>query len=1271
MARVIKDEGIHNVIVDDYVRHSTPKKLLEEWDLPIDESTEFVTRNSLLKAMEKTGTRPTEWIREREAATGSYPDVEDPDFAAQLTRKKEFAELASKAVAEDTCTKLQDEFEATAVQRLVARFLHPSTPYHSMLLNHGVGVGKTCSAITVAETYLEIFPGNIVYILAPQAIADGFKRTIFDVDKLKPASPEERRLTGDRWKSPQCTGMTYLRLIDMVAIEKLKEDEMKKKIEGDVKAQIRTRYSIMGYLAFAKMLEKMFKDEIPAAIKDKAIREERENDLLRQWFSDHLVIIDEAHNLRDSEADTSFVSEADPEKHKDAAEGKALTPFLKRMTRVAEGMRLLLMTATPMYNAAPEIKFLLNILHVNATKDPLSPHLIQDADLAGGLTKEGEAKLVYLIRRYVSYMRGENPNTFPLRLLPKETAGAAFMATYPTKSISRTEDTVSLTETDKSILAMLPLVVHSVKPTTPIGKILSEKITKYRGDKGRSSEFVLERTMQMANMTYPSNVYGNKGWPIFFQEHAEVATDGTKITQYDWKSVGDPAPTLEDVMSLKNLKQYSPKIASIVDNVTRGEGLSFVFSKYIDGGVLPIAIALELAGWCRVLANGTPAPLLKGNTKRKHFYVILTSRPGVSPNFKGLLNYATSSENKDGKKVKAILGSQITSEGLDLKHIRQIHILDGWYHMNRIEQIEGRGVRFCSHSALPLEKRNCTIFLHAVAVPEYETGDLYAYRLAIKKAQPIGRITQLIKIHSWDCMLNHDAIMLKDMGTRTVVDAFGKKVDEYELQDKPYTSFCDFSNTCEFVCGRTLEKKDWGQDESTYREFDARYKFLKLQERLRDKISKETALPLRWVKDTIYAGIPESIAAIGIREALESMRIRLADGTHGSLILKQGYLLFQPDQVTDTDIPMALRYGRAYRRIPRVFVPQRKQILQRQPARPVVDEEEEEEEEEEDEDEEEGAAAAPRGAEAALDSLRTWIAVVRRVMAEPTGAIAAPPRIKADAFYAWRWLLHHFRAIPETVPTAAHWWMDTIWTSAERIAVLRSWTIKGVDALSEEERGYAALLPELYKEEAVRGFLVVPHTAKGVETYCFAEGDKEPTTLCELYKSRIDKAIGAPVALPPKGKDMAPMYGYLFLKDGVIAFRSVDPKTGNFKGAECISNPKLGYNVERVQTVQREARKLLPAEDPFLVSLLKDDFVDIPEDMKEASTLRKGAVKDRMLGKKEKHPDVTLEYICEMSRLQLCPYFEFILRVLDRRRVGGKRWFLSLVDAARAGMKMN
>lgn len=1226
-------------LVDDLAEHRTDEQLVGDWSYDLDSSTNFVARDSLLEAMVRKGVRPDTWIQERDTEAGLYPDIEDPDFASRLYRKTEFASLSSTAVGEDTCSKSRAVFETTAVQRLVARFLHPSTPYRGLLLDHGVGVGKTCSAITVAETFLEIMPGNTVYIIAPQAIADGFKRTIFDVNRL---TKTEDALTGEVWKSPQCTGMTYLRLSDVAG--NTNRDEVVKEVDK----RIRKRYKILGYLAFANWVEGKLK-AIPDVVQGPA-REDKKKEILMTLFSDHLIIIDEAHNLRDVEADSTIgvADEADTAKHVDAAEGKRLTPILKDIVCVAEGLRLMLMTATPMYNSAPEIVFLLNLLTLNDTKDVGSQYAIRDIFQADSRFADGgEAKLTKLIRRYVSYMRGENPNTFPLRLTPPEYGGQAFMEAYPKKSISRKEGDVVLTAMDTKIMAELPLIVHSVGEDSAVGRNLRKTLSSYANPDGSElTDFILDKTMQMGNITYPDESYGTGGWGGYMKSE-ETSIGGQRIIQYGWTSTDS---TLESVFGSAGLKDHAPKISAIVESLEKSSGISFVYSRYVLAGALPIAIALEMAGWCRVLADGTPAPLLKGAVKAryKNYYVLLTANTMLSPNFKGLLEYATTFPDiraATGGKVKAIIGSQVASEGLDLKCIREIHLLDGWYHLNRIEQIEGRGVRFCSHEALPLEQRNCLIYLHVVNVPDYETGDLYAYRLATRKAQPIGRVTRLMKINAWDCMLNIDAILLKELPKRAIVDAQGRSLEE-SLQDRPYSSFCDFMERCEYACGsKPIPPTEVGKDTSTYSTFDFRRAFLERQERLATLFyDEDVAIPLGLIKDTIYAGIPWSIAVIGLRDILGSLKVRRHDGIIGTLIYLNGYIVFQPDHVTDTQIPLALRYGRAFGKLPRTIEPQRTMFQATAPSDEVASATE--------------VVGDPK--ESAMRSVTAWRTLIQQIISEAGGKVVAPLGFPQEGFNGWRWVFHHFGGLDETLPVACRWWMDNIWTASERSAMLHEWTLRDADTFYAD-----TFRPvELFKGP-VKGYMVIDG---GLKSYCLADGETEVSLCSELYKPYVATAVGKPIDRASTA-EMGLVYGFLVLKKGDVMFKSVDMETGKLGGAECANTTNLGNHRTLIKKLQQLIRVIYPATDPFVLRLLDETEYTKPTD--DVSKERKDAVKKRYdPSAKAKNPGLDLEHIDDLSRLQICPYMEFLLRMLDVKKADGKRWFLSLVDSVRAGVKM-
>ena len=69
----------------------------------------------------------------------------------------------------------------------------------------------------------------------------------------------------------------------------------------------------------------------------------------------------------------------------------------------------------------------------------------------------------------------------------------------------------------------------------------------------------------------------------------------------------------------------------------------------------------------------------------------------------------------NGENIKIILGNSVTSEGMDFKNIREIHVLDPWYHLYKIEQIIGRGIDIvCSHSYHKRKTKCYSIFTYSI-----------------------------------------------------------------------------------------------------------------------------------------------------------------------------------------------------------------------------------------------------------------------------------------------------------------------------------------------------------------------------------------------------------------------------------------------------------------------------------------------------------------------------------------------------------------------------
>ena len=183
---------------------------------------------------------------------------------------------------------------------------------------------------------------------------------------------------------------------------------------------------------------------------------------------------------------------------------------------------------------------------------------------------------------------------------------------------------------------------------------------------------------------------------------------------------------------------------------------------------------------------------------------MITGDVKLSPNNVSDLRAATQIANKTGNKVKVILITQAGSEGLDFKFIRQVHILEPWYNLSRIEQIIGRAVRNCSHKDLPLIERNVQIFLHGSELVENseEAADLYVYRLAEDKAIKIGEVTRILKEISVDCLLNSEQLNFSAENLQLKIKqklSNGKTID-FAVGDKPFSAQCDYMKTCMYKC---------------------------------------------------------------------------------------------------------------------------------------------------------------------------------------------------------------------------------------------------------------------------------------------------------------------------------------------------------------------------------------------------------------------------------------------------------------------------------------
>jgi hypothetical protein len=884
--------------------------LLEKWN---DYELSFEERDTLLDSLQKSGLLPRTQseMDEWETQGGLYPDLDDPRFAEKIMRKQEFAENKQESILSQMESKVNPcdpdrEFELTPVQRFIGRFLSPQCPYQSALLYHGVGVGKTCAAITIAENYLRSFPRNPVYIVAPRTIQPGFRRTIFDDETLKIGEGEDEPNTANG-----CTGNTYLKRTG----SEFERD--KSAIIRRVSQSINSRYIFLGYIQFHRMIDDILK-KIPKGLDEEA-KKRQQRYLLRREFSGKLLIIDEAHNLRDTPGETAEDDVDVPGGELELTEtqaGKRLTPSLLKVLDAAFGMKLTLLSGTPMYNSYREIIFLLKLLLLNDKRATITE---RDIFMPSGAFKPGgEEILGGIASAYVSFMRGENPLSFPVRLKPEGVPNLD-------KWVERSPNGSEIPDNERERMLRLPFV-----PIQYEGESMAkyQRISEDAIEGGGMGVGSIDEMVQSGNWIYP----GEEGSQIRDAGFDACFTESSGGGQSQFTAKEQPTWLLT-----ANLGGVSPKAKFTLENTRSSKGVIFVYSRFIKSGALPLALALEANGYTPwgdrkpLLTNGIQHTegrqcALCSKRERGHLgtdhkfvpakYILISGRANLSPNNPVAIQAARAKTNMDGREVKVIIGSQVASEGVDFRFVREIYVFDSWFHLNKMEQVLGRGIRTCSHALLPSEKRNCTTYLLVNTFGEEqdtETADMYMYRNAMAKAIQVGRVTRVLKQNALDCNLNREAIIVTGLATQRHEDSQGKIREEVDINDTPYTNMCDWIETCDYKCAKPIQIDDQELDLSTYDEYAIKWRESQLKQAVKRlfETSEQPAFQLEDILDAMDNVPPKSVSGL-LSDIVgnQSFRIKMRTKSgikEGYLVQRNKYFMFQPDYLNDIKIPLALR----------------------------------------------------------------------------------------------------------------------------------------------------------------------------------------------------------------------------------------------------------------------------------------------------------------------------------------------------------------------------
>ena len=746
-----------------------------------------------------------------------YPHLDDDEFNSKISAKKEFQfpydgtivdnETDLKSQAEYLCKK---QTFLKPHQEFVKNFLSTQTPYNGLLLFHGTGTGKTCASIGITENmrdYLK-YSGKVqkIIVVASPNVQDNFKTQLFDERKLVK--------TNTGWELSGCNGNKFLEDINITQLGKIS----KVKVVEKIKAVIRKYYSFIGYTKFANYIKKI--SSPPSVVKNK---NKYISDKLNKVFSGSLVVIDEVHNIRPSASNK---------------EGKHVSKELLKLVESVKQLKLLLLSATPMYNDPSEIIFLLNILNLNDGRSIL--HVNDIFDKFGNLKisssgeEIGKQTLQNKTTGYVSYVRGENPYIFPYRIFPQlfniENTFHDSTNKKPIKQFNGLAIAQNLQFIDVYLnkLGDYQHLVYDSVIEVMKSRFKDDEMHKYE-EAASFGYTILQAPINVLNMVYPhpsivtgqpipvgfelKDLYGKIGLERIMSH--SISKNPARKNMYEYKD-----PSLGKPFAPDEIGNYSNKLKNICNIITKSSGIVLIYSQYIDAGLIPVALALEEMGFARYgdksksLLKYPPDFKIDAHTMETrpssdgHFkqakYAMITGDILLSPKNNDEVIALTNSDNINGEKIKVVLISSAGSEGLDFSNIRQVHVLDPWYNMNRIEQIIGRAIRNCSHKNLPFENRNVQIYLHSTILnnQDIEAIDLYLYRYAENKAVKIGQVNRALKENAIDCLLNIEQsnFSANKMNLLVNQNISTGEIIQYQVGDKPFTSICDYMDSCHFSC---------------------------------------------------------------------------------------------------------------------------------------------------------------------------------------------------------------------------------------------------------------------------------------------------------------------------------------------------------------------------------------------------------------------------------------------------------------------------------------
>jgi len=198
----------------------------------------------------------------------------------------------------------------------------------------------------------------------------------------------------------------------------------------------------------------------------------------------------------------------------------------------------------------------------------------------------------------------------------------------------------------------------------------------------------------------------------------------------------------DEYLSEENLKQYSPKMLAILQNLKdpKYKGLHLLYSSFrtlegigifkevlLANGFQEFKIAKDNGKWVLstdLYVDNRPCFVLYTGTEDVEMREIIRNiyngdwNPPNVPESISMKLREFASNNLYGDVIKLFMITAAGSEGINLKNTRYVHIMEPYWNYVRLEQVMGRARRIHSHDSLPESERTVQNFLYLSVLSE-------------------------------------------------------------------------------------------------------------------------------------------------------------------------------------------------------------------------------------------------------------------------------------------------------------------------------------------------------------------------------------------------------------------------------------------------------------------------------------------------------------------------------------------------------------------------